>query len=691
MDLSNYGHALAGLAYFFFALRLLREPLPPGADGKQRRWLALSVVATALWGCAAAGLGWVGRPHVPAVLGVELLDLLRYAGWFAFLLSITADADRGAVRVMRWLARGFVTAALVILGLWGIGPTRGLTLVWLGMPILAMVLLEQLIRNVPSDFRWHAKPLGLALAATFVFDIYLYSQAALFGQFDLDVLTMRGFAHALAVPFLFIALRRQSDRSFRLRVSREAAFHSATLVLVGGYLLFVSGIGYYVREFGGNWGPALQIGLLSAGLLALAVLLLSSELRARVRVFIGKNFFRYRFDYRSEWLRFTEMLSDRRSPRETGDLVIRGLAQMVHSPSGALWSVDPAGATSVQVATWNMPPSLEKVALDSPLAAFLQRTEWIVDLDEYRRMPARYDGLQLPAWLLELPQAWVVVPLLVAQELTGFVVLGRSHAGTHLNWEVRDLLKTAARQAASFLALMQATETLLEVRKFDAFNRMSAFVVHDLKNIVAQLSLMMQNARRLKDNPEFQEDMLATVESSLEKMRRLMLQLREGQAPAGVVSGVELLPIVQRLKASAVARGRDLELRIEEPVVTRGQDERIERVLGHLIQNALDATEARGGEVWVALSRAGSQAKVVVGDTGCGMSQEFVHMRLFKPFSSTKHNGMGIGAYESFQYVRELGGSLSVDSEVDRGTVVTVLLPLFEVKQRSNLELLGAK
>jgi putative PEP-CTERM system histidine kinase len=333
----------------------------------------------------------------------------------------------------------------------------------------------------------------------------------------------------------------------------------------------------------------------------------------------------------------------------------------------------------------------ERLPLDSPLCRFLAEREWIIDLDDYRANPQRHEGPPPPQWLLSMREAWAVVPLVVAGELTAIVVLARPHASPHLNWEVRDLLKTASRQAASMLALMRVTETLLEVRKFDAFNRMSAFVVHDLKNIVAQLSLMMQNAKRLKDNPEFQEDMLTTVESSLEKMRRLMLQLRDGQAPLGSArSGVHLVAVLERLRSSADAAGRGVELVIGEPVVARGHEERIERVLGHIMQNALDAT-ATGGSVRVVLERQGSFARVVVSDTGCGMTEEFMSLHLFKPFSTTKDNGMGIGAYESNQYVRELGGSIEVRSKVDQGTEVAVLLPAIEARQRSDLELSSAK
>jgi putative PEP-CTERM system histidine kinase len=392
-----------------------------------------------------------------------------------------------------------------------------------------------------------------------------------------------------------------------------------------------------------------------------------------VRVFIGKNFFRYRYDYRSEWLRFTAMLAGQDSPAELGGSVVRGLALMLQCRSGALWSVGPAGGPMSQSAAWNQNASTEKLALDAPMANFLLAQEWLIDLDELRAHPERYADAGVPAWLRDDRALWLVVPLIVGPRLAGFVVLGRPNVAMQINWEVRDLLKTAARQAAAVLALMQATDALLEARKFDAFNRMSAFVVHDLKNIVAQLSLMMQNARRLKDNPEFQEDMLSTVENSLEKMRRLMLQLREGNTPVGVPSGVDLPPIVRRIEAAARARGRALELQLDG-------------VIGHLVDNALDATDA-GGHVQVQVSRHGSQAHIVVRDDGKGMSEEFIHRRLFKPFQSTKQSGMGIGAYESAEYVKELGGEVAVDSAVGRGTTITVTLPLFHGRAGSDLGL----
>jgi putative PEP-CTERM system histidine kinase len=490
--------------------------------------------------------------------------------------------------------------------------------------------------------------------------------------------------HMLAVPFLFVAAKRRNDWIARLQVSRAAAFHSATLVIAGAYLLFMSSIGYYVRFFGGDWGGALQLNVMFAALALLVALLFSGSLRAWLRVFLGKHFFSYRFDYREEWLRFTATLSTKGSPADVGTRVIHSLANIVECPAGSLWtSTEPQGPFR-QSARWNMPAVDGAEPADSGFCRFLREKAWVIDLDEFRSSPRRYDSLPLPTWLLGARDPWLVVPLLSGDELLGFVVLARPRTPIEVDWEVLDLLKTASRQAAGYLAQMSATEALLEARKFDAFNRMSAFVVHDLKNIVTQLSLMLKNAERLHDNREFQQDMLLTVGSSLEKMRRLMLQLREGASPPGGSHGVELAAIVARLQAAAAAQGRRLEVTKLEKLATRGHDDRLERVLGHLVQNALDATPA-AGRVWLGVERHSGQLKIEIGDTGNGMTEEFVRTRLFKPFNTTKSAGMGVGSFESHQYIVELGGSISVASHVGQGTVLTILLPLFQTQQGSDL------
>lgn len=692
VGLMQVGYALLAAAYGGYVALLLGR----GGLGRPVQALALvhpsAAIATTAWGLLAlvglhGGLPWVWQSAV-------MLDEIRYAAWIVFMLLLTTPTDSATVSAWRRGLRFVLPVALVVVGIGAgliaaaaaspAGPAiRVLLACQLAWAVLGLVLVEQLFRNQSDSSRWAAKPLCLGLGAMFGYDVYLFSQALMFGAFDVDALGARPFVHAAAVPLLATALRRQSKEPGRLRVSKSAAFYSASLVLVGAYLLLVAAAGYYVRYFGGSWGGALQVALLTVALLLLSALLLSGAQRARLRVFLGKHFFRYRYDYRVEWLRFTAMLSSRATPQEVGGLVVRGLADMAESPAGALWFKVSADEGYTQAAAWNLARSTQAEPLDSVLCRFMREREWIVDLRSVRTGRSGRDEAQsVPPWLGQLPSAWLVIPLLAGPEMLGFVVLAEPRAPMELNWEVRDLLKTAARQAAAFLAQIHAAEALVEARKFEAFNRMSAFVVHDLKNIVTQLSLMLKNAERHRDNPEFQQDMLVTVGSSLERMKQLMVQLREGGRPSGATLGVELAPIVQRLQAGAAQRGRSLDIDIRDRVATRGQEQRLERVIGHVVQNALDAT-SESGNVWLRLSQDAGQALLVVGDSGVGMSDEFVRTQLYRPFVTTKASGMGIGSYESLQYLRELGGNIAVDSEVGRGTLVTLSMPLFHSQDDS--------
>ena len=681
-----FGSGLASIAYGLLLSRLLVQGyLTSRFDGIGFAMIA-AIAATVAWGLLgfyaySLGSGWW--------IGVQVADFLRYFWWGLFLSLFfkSKTAEKKNVSRRKFFLVFGVSLLLMpplLIAINAIFGTIANTFLMMVLALGGLIMVEQLFRNLPEDSLWSAKPVCLALAAIFIFDLYIFSQGVLFKGLDADALRARPFVHALMVPLLWLATTRHRNWIDKIRVSRKVVFHSATLVLTGLYLLFIAGVGYYVRFFGGNWGGALQLGLVFVSLVLAIALVFSHSLRAKLRVYLGKHFFHYRFDYRDEWLKFTATLSSHADPQEAGQSVVRGLADMLESPAGGLWLLRPEEDHYRQVARWNLPSTSQIESKDSDLVEFMRSTGWVINLDEFHSIPDLYQGLQLPSWLGQFPQAWLVVPLWQGKGMLGFVLLARPRTPVDVNWEVTDLLKTAGHQAASLLAQMQTTEALLESRKFEAFTRMSAFVVHDLKNIVAQLSLMMKNAKRLQGNPEFQADMLMTVENSLERMRQLMLQLRGSTSPDASAFGVDLAKVAERLAAEAQQRGRNLRLDLSTPVFTRGESERLERIIGHLVHNAMDATLPER-LVWMRVFREGSQACVEVGDHGCGMAEEFVQTRLFKPFQTTKEAGMGIGSYESFQYVRELGGRISVESEVGQGTVVHLRLPLVEISHISDL------
>jgi putative PEP-CTERM system histidine kinase len=542
----------------------------------------------------------------------------------------------------------------------------------LALALVGVVLAEQVYRRSPAPLRWNLRPLCIGLAGPFVLDVIVYSDALLFRALDPHFWAARGFAYALAIPLLGLAARRNRDWTFDVALSRGVIAGSTTVLVAGLYLLVAAASGFYVRYFGGSWGRTLQIVVLFGAFLLLAFVTVSGTFRAKLRVLVAKNFFTYRYDYRDEWLKFTRTLSSSREARPIEEVCIRALADLVESTGGGLWLKRQGGF--VQVAQLNQPQIDAVEAADAGLPEFLGRTGWVVEISQARRDPPSHGGVGLPSWLDRLPNAFLIVPLLAGEELVGFVILDSPRVQMEINWEVRDLLKTAGSQAASYLAMQRAIEELLEARKFDSFNRMSAFVVHDLKNLTTQMQLMLRNAQKHHADPEFQRDMLETVEHVVARMNQLMQQLRSGETPVERPRPVDLSTLVRRVQTVRASGQSGLHIEATPEVLVNGHEDRIERVIGHLVQNGFEAAGDHA-QVTVRIFREAGNAVVEVADNGVGMTPEFIRDQLFKPFQSSKKSGMGIGAYESQQYVMGLGGRIEVKSAPGAGTRVRVVLP----------------
>ncbi|MDO8860438.1 PEP-CTERM system histidine kinase PrsK [Haliea sp. E1-2-M8] len=645
--------------------------------------LVLACTATALW-AAIIGLGTLAA--YPPVKLMHLSELLRNISWLNFLallLALQADGTTGTIRGRPWrplfLAGATLALVLVLLPLlpqvlpsWLAASYALVVLVWLVLALAGLLLIEQLYRNAAPEERWALKFLCLGLGAIFTWDFFMYSEALLFRQLNPDLLQARGLVNAVVAPLLGVAFARYGSWRVQLQVSRQAVFHTVTLMGAGMYLLGMAAIGYFLKYMGGTWGTVLQLSFLVAAGTLLASLLFSGRLRALLRVQLSKHFFSYRYDYREEWLKFTRALAGLSGDVAEG--IIHTMAPLANSPAGLIWGGS-EGQPLRLLAHWGMPVPEGAAEGLGNLPAWLQRTDWVIDLAEWRHTPDLYTDLELPEWLGNNPSLWLIIPLTFRDRLEGVLMLKQSKLKHSINWEDRDLLKTAGRQAASHLAQHLASQALVEARQFDAFNRLSAYVVHDLKNILAQQSLIVSNAARHRNNPAFIDDMINTVENSVARMQRLMEQMRSGvrSAAAGQVA---LAPLLQQVVAARDETRPVPQLELVEDARVEADSERLATVFNHLIQNAQEATPV-DGRVTVNLNIDRHQAIVAIADTGRGMDADFLRQRLFRPFESTKGlTGMGIGAFESREYIRQLGGDISVESTPGAGSVFRVKLPL---------------
>ncbi len=674
VSIGTVSYAAAAAAFLFLFVLLVSS----WRGRLQGILLAAASLGTFVW---SAALAYLAAYPDTIVLSAAILEVVRNALWFVFLMVLLGYSQK-AVTPFKWAASGIaivcmaaLTTAVVSGGVSSEQSHGADILSRLVMAVVGIVLVHNFFRNVDPGQRWGIKYLCLGLGGMFVSDFYLYSDALLFRRINADIWAARGVVNTLIVPLLAISVARNPKWSLNIAVSRRAVFYSTSVLGAAIYLMVMAAAGYYIRYFGGTWGVVVQITFWFGAVLLLFVTLFSGTIRSRLKVFLSKNFFSYYYDYREEWLRFTRTLSEGEPGIRMRERSIQAIAELVDSPGGALWLSQDTGQFE-HVAHWNMPGAKGVVPDDSPLCQFLGKRQWVVDLLEHNAKSDADDSPEVPDWLRALPQAWLVVPLIHHERLLGFVVLLRSKGKMKLNWEVIDLLRTAGRQAASYLAQLEAAKALLVARQFESFNRMSAFVVHDLKNLIAQLSLLLSNAHKHKHKPEFQEDMIGTVTNSVEKMERLLFQLRGNytlERPAPVVLHAVLRGIVAT--RSALKPAPEL-VAGEEAMSVVAHEMRLDRVLGHLVQNAIEATPATG-RVTVQLLRQNSSAVVEIIDTGCGMSEQFIGGRLFKPFESTKATGMGVGTYEAWQYIRELGGKIDVESKEAQGTTFRVLLPLF--------------
>lgn len=676
-----YAYLVAALGFLALSLQLL---LGPG-NAPRARLLGGCMAVGAFW-CAALA-AFVKLPSAVFWTLAHVADAAHYLIFLGFLAACVVDPDghrplrhllTGRSWLMRLVLLAVLPCALLYAGAAVVLPRDQAVLpVMMGgglaLSLLGAVMTEQFYRNTPQQWRWGIKPMTLGLAFTLVFDLYHFAEALMFREIDATVWAVRGVVHALALPLFAASSARVREWSIRLNVSREAVFHTSALVIAGAALLIIALAGYYVRFFGGEWGAALQTVVLAAGALGLVASIASGSVRAWLRVFINKHFFSLRYDYRAEWLKLADTLYRASSVDKLREASIQVMADLVESPGGMLWLRNEQG-DYVPAARLNVPDIDAREPADSPLVALLHGRMWVVNVEEHRSRPGVYGNMRLPEWVAAVPEAWLICPLGSEDLPLGFVVLCRPRALLDLNWEVRDLLKTAGRQVAGVLSQTQAMEALIEAKKFEAFSKMSAFVVHDLKNLIAQLTLLLRNAQKHKDNPEFQQDMLDTIEHAVGRMNSMLLQLRSGTQPIEQAAPVALTPLLERLHRARARSACKVELEVESGLVIRAHEDRIERVVGHLVQNALDATP-QTGKVSIRARNEAAGVVVEVEDSGCGMTEEFVRERLFKPFQSTKANGMGIGAYESFRYIQDLGGRIEVTSEPGQGSLFRLVFP----------------
>lgn len=674
--ISDIGYGLNAAGYFILLLLLFTVR----KSGLAKHLLVLATMATMVW-----SLSFVTQLTGPiSVKQLLVADTLKQMIWLLFIAGCLQDNFDNLWQVLRRPVTMAILAppllAFIVPAITNI-PNSWRFLILTVLSLEVLILLEVLYRQ-SGENQWAFKPLVLYLGAIHLFEFVMYANATMVTQIELIYLVSRGYIYLLMMPLLVVAIRRIKHWGVDIFISREVVLHSSLLLVAGIYLMVMALAGYVVNFIGGNWSSTIQTVLVVLSLALLISLVASNSIRTRIKVFITKHFFANQFDYRVEWVKLTQALSSAEGSAsyDVYGNALCGVLGAVNYDQGILLKSN--GIDFDVVASEKLVGLLpEEADTVRQLMPFCHQTNWLVDIEEYASKPFEYNGLQLDRGKLKAFRFQLVLPLFNREKIWGFALLkSKDSEALSLNWEVRDYLNAVTEQVGTYLLHHEAATAVAENAQFAAFNRMSAFVLHDLKNVMAQIDLILCNAEQHKHNPEFIEDTFETLHYTKARMDKMLRQLTEKKIDeTGVFSAHKLSVLINKLvenRCQSLEPFPTLELESEESVVV--DPEKFSNVMYHLVSNAQQATHA-DGYVRISLEcDLASQRQIVrIEDNGCGMDETFIEQRLFKPFDTTKGNaGMGIGAYDARNYMQSIGGKLSVVSEVGEGSCFTLVFPL---------------
>ncbi|HKS87815.1 MAG TPA: XrtA/PEP-CTERM system histidine kinase PrsK [Stellaceae bacterium] len=650
-----YGAAAAVYAFLLLLLLLSKS------GGATRALLAGGCAGTAIW-AAGALTGLTSDGTAPGIF----IDVARAVLWCGLLIHLLRRLS-GKRRDLGILSGALIiVAALTVAAGFAVGPAapRVAALGCLAIAICGVFLADNLYRATAPEGRWHVNLLFVGIGGMFACDVVFAADALLFGQFSTVLAAGRPIVAIVAAPLLALAAARNRDWAIDIHVSRDAVYHTGSLIVSGLFLLGLAAIGEAVRVIGPEWGALAEIALIAGGAIGVGLSLTSGSARSRLRHLLVDHFFSHRYDYRKEWLRCIETLSARPDERLAESRIVRALAAVTDSPGGQLWTRDPAAAAFHWSASWNLPAAIGAEPADSAFVAGFRGGDWVVEID---RAAVR------PEWLAAIAGAWLAVPLTRHGRMLGFAVLLAPRAPFRLDREVFDLLRIVGQQAAAHVVERQHARAMLETESLREFGKRFAFAVHDMKNVASQLAMIVQNAARVGDDPEFHRDVLVTVEASLAAVNGLIGRLRPGSAPAPRALCTPFDIVSEEIAAIARTRGARIALQDDSCRTAAAIDgELLRGVIAHLCDNAI---EASAGPVTVCVGHDRGRALIDITDSGAGMTAEFVRDRLFLPFGSTKESGLGIGAYQARELIRSAGGDLLVHSRPGGGTTMRIVLP----------------
>jgi len=653
--------------------------------GLSRAILAGPLLATALLElfdlCAVSGVA----PLFPWKSGTLFVEALLPMLWLLLSLTYAREAAQGGLG--RWV-KLMLGATLLFVAVPAFLPADALFYApdfpaerilfltdagyyfYVGILVLLVAALtnfEATLLNASPDALWRVKLEVVALGSMLAVLIFYYSHALLYRTLNMELIPLRSLLFVVATVMMTYS-RTHWRGAARVKISQTVLFRSVVLAVVSGYLLLLGALGEGMKYFGPMFPRVLTLSLAFLSGMILLLLLLSDRLKREIKVFLHKNFYQSKYDYRAQWLGLTERLATFESGDELLKRVLSAYCDIFGVKGAALFQHQQGCGWFCATSILDMERMNQTLSDDNALVSYLRRKRWVFcsrdDNPEIYRENREF---------LERHLVSFIIPLFESDLFTGFIVMGEQVVpDEQYRYEDYDLMKTIARQASIAIQHQHLSEQLTQAKAMEAVGNLATFVVHDLKNLAATISLIVENAGDHLDNPEFQKDMLSSLGNTSQKMHGLIGRLRNlGESELLHMRPVDLLALAER--SARLMQGNAIAVKGSRQTVVVDEEE-LQKVLLNLFLNAIEASPP-GAPIQAEVGCAGAPF-IRVTDKGCGMSPRFVKSELFAPFRTTKLTGLGIGLYQCRQIVAAHGGRIEVSSVEGDGTVFTVWFPV---------------
>ena len=556
-----------------------------------------------------------------------------------------------------------------------------LNLLFLLGAVLVLINLERTFRASVGTMRWRMKFMVLGLGVLFVVRSCISSQVLLFHALDLSWQTVNSSTLLVACLLILRSLFRTGHFDMDVYPSHSVLQGSFTALLAGIYLLIIGVFAKVVTFGGGDAAFTLKAFVMLVGLVLLTILLLSDRVRLHTSRFISRHFQRPSYDYRTVWRKFTEGTASCVRQKELCEAAVKLTADVFQVLSVTIWLVDEKSENLVFAASTSLSEAradaLNPKSHDAAgVIAALQKHPEPIDIDSSKEQWAATLRLCHPDEFHKDGNR-VCVPMVVGGEILGLMILGDRVGGVVFSWQDFDLLKCVGDQIAASLLNARLSQKLLQAKELEAFQTMSTFFVHDLKNAATTLNLMLQNLPVHFDDPAFREDALRSTSKTVAHINRLINRLsllRHELNSKPVESDLNAL-VARSLADWEKTPGINLIKNFQPLPQTILDQEQMLKVITNLVLNAKEAV-SQDGQIRIETRQSNGWAVLSVSDNGCGMSLEFLNRSLFRPFQTTKKNGLGIGMFQSKMIIEAHKGRIEVESAPGKGTTFRIYLPL---------------